>query len=223
MREPAPAGAPVLSSLHAQLDPAHTALLVIDIQNDFCAPGGFLQRERQFDFSAYVPMVDRIEHLAGIVRRLGMPVIWLRSIYDFRYLAPSHIAKRGIEGCCLEGSWGAEFFRIRPDPADPVVDKHTFNGFHETSLDALLQARGIRTLLFTGVATNVCVESTLRDAFFRGYHVVLVEDAVGSGNPVGHAGTLSTVRVNFGSVLACADLVHILESRSEERRPPKPA
>ncbi|AZG06861.1 cysteine hydrolase [Pigmentiphaga sp. H8] len=202
----------ILRTLAEKVQPRHTALVIVDMQNDFCAQGGYLQRTRaesgrnpiRVDENAAI--ADRIGVLADEARRSGASVAWLCSVYDFKYLADAHVAMRDGEGCCMEGTWGADFFRIQPRQGDVVVDKHTFSGFHETGLHAQLQARGIKTLIMTGVATNVCVDSTLRHGFFLGYHIVVAEDCVGSGNPVGHEGTLSTVRVNFGEVTTSAEL-----------------
>ena len=193
------------------------ALLVVDLQNDFCDEDGFLSRARaesggpRVQADDNVRVAESIEVLAEAARKGGIPVVWIRSIYDFKYLAPAHIAKRGgKEGLCMEDSWGADFFRIRPHPSDIVVTKHTFSGFHGTDLHEQLQSRGVRTLVLTGVATNVCVDSTLREGFFLGYHIVVVEDGVASSNRAGHEGTLSTVRVNFGSVLPSEKLLALL-------------
>lgn len=196
-----------LKTLEQQLHPAHAALLIVDMQNDFCAEGGFLHEARRGDAATGIRVDDNeriaatIDALADAARRAGMPVVWLCSCYDYKYLAPAHIAKRTGEGLCMEGSWGADYFRIRPREGDRVVVKHTFNGFHDTDLHQQLQALGVKTLLMTGVATNVCVDTTLRIGFVLGYHIVVVEDAVGSGNRLGHEGTLSTVRVNIGHVI----------------------
>ena len=195
------------------------ALLVVDMQNDFCAEDGFLSRARAASGGPAVQaednvrVADNIGVLAEAARKAGAPVVWIRSIYDFKYLAPAHIAKRGgKEGLCMEGSWGADFFRVRPQPGDVVVTKHTFSGFHGTDLHEQLQSRGVRTLVMTGVATNVCVDSTLREGFFLGYHIVVAEDGVASSNRAGHEGTLSTVRVNFGSVVPSAQLRPLLQA-----------
>jgi ureidoacrylate peracid hydrolase len=190
-----------LATLDAQLRPEHAALLVIDMQNDFCAEGGFLQRERNYDVGFAKAVAHRIGRVAEAARAAGMPVVWIRSIYDFKYLTDAHIVKRVTEGCCMEGSWGADFFEIAPAPGDLVVDKHSFNGFRDTRLDDELRRRGIKTLVITGVATNVCVDSTLREGFFRGYYIVVLEDCVGSNSRAGHDGTLATVRNNIGSVV----------------------
>lgn len=217
MSAAAAASQPLLRTLEEQVQPRHAALLIVDLQNDFCAEGGFLHRSRagtsapKIDLDDNVRIAGRIDALAGAARAAGMPVVWLRSLYDFKYLAASHIAKRGgREGLCLEGTWGADFFRIAPQPDDLVVDKHTFSGFHETALHRELQARGVRTLVLTGVATNVCVDSTLREGFFLGYYIVVAEDCVGSSSRAGHEGTLATVWVNIGSVVPSGELIGLL-------------
>jgi len=205
----------ILRTLEEQAQPAHTALLIIDMQNDFCAEGGFLQRTRAASgnnairVDSNVEVADCIGRLADAARSAGMPVVWVRSVYDFKYLADAHIAMRDEEGCCMEGSWGAEFFRLQPEAGDVIVDKHTFSGFHETTLHDELQARGVKTIIVTGVATNVCVDSTLRQGFFLGYHIIVPEDCVGSGNVTGHEGTLSSVRVNFGKVAPSRELIRL--------------
>jgi ureidoacrylate peracid hydrolase len=208
----------IYRTLEELVRPEHAALLVIDMQNDFCAEGGYLQRTRAATSRNPIRVDDNlviarnIDALAATARQAGVPVVWVRSIYDFKYLADAHIARREGEGCCMEGTWGADFFHIQPQGGDPVVDKHTFSGFHDTELHAMLQARGVKTLLITGVATNVCVDSTLRHGFFLGYNIVVAEDCVGSGNRAGHEGTLSTVRVNFGTVTDAASIQGMLRA-----------
>lgn len=201
---------PVLRSLEEQVSPARAALLVVDMQNDFCAEGGYLHKARNYDVGFAGALADKIAATIGVVRAAGVPVVWIRSLYDFKYLAEPHIVKRKEEGCCLEGAWGADFFRLTPDKNDLVVTKHHFSAFKGTPLDDLLRSRGIRTLVLTGVATNVCVDSTLRDGFFHGYHIVVLEDCVGSNNKVGHDGTLATVRANIGTVIQSAKLAELL-------------
>ena len=200
----------ILRTIEEQVRAAHTALLVIDMQNDFCSEDGYLCKVRGYDPRYSRPVADSILRLVDAARRAGAPVVWLRSIYDFKYLADAHIAKRGAEGCCLEGSWGAEFFVVQPAPGERIIDKHTFSGFRNTQLDQVLRDRGVKTLLLTGVATNVCVESTLREGFFLGYNVVIAEDCVGSNNRAGHEGTLASVRTNFGHVADAATVATLL-------------
>jgi ureidoacrylate peracid hydrolase len=196
--------------LEERLDPRTAALLVVDIQNDFCAEGGYLQRERAYDVSFADGLVKKIDAVVTAARQAGMAIVWIRSIYDFKYLSASEIAKRGQEGCCLEGTWGVDFFRLAPEPDEIIVDKHRFSAFQNTQLDNHLRKRGIRTLVMTGVATNVCVDSTLREGFFLGYHIVVLEDCVGSNSRVGHDGTLATVRNNIGHVIPSSLATEIL-------------
>ncbi len=190
-----------LMTLDAQLRPEHTALLVIDIQNDFCAEGGYLHTQRGYQLDFVPAVVGQISFALQAARQLKLPVIWVRSHYDFRYLPESHRVKREHEGCCMEGTWGADFYQLTPLPGETIIDKHHFSGFNGTQLHETLKSLGVRTLMITGVATNVCVDSTLREGFFLGYHIVLLEDCVGSGSAAGHAGTLATVRNNIGHVL----------------------
>ena len=203
-----------MDGLGGHFRPDHAALLVIDMQNDFCAEGGFLQRERNYDVRFAKVVAGNIQKVVAAARLSGMPVAWVRSIYDFKYLTAAHIAKRGKEGCCLEGTWGADFFEIAPAPGELIVDKHSFNAFRDTALDASLRAQGVATLVVTGVATNVCVDSTLREGFFLGYHIILLEDCVGSNSRAGHEGTLATVRNNIGTVVPSGVLVEALAARS---------
>lgn len=202
-----------LRTLEDQLQREHTALLVIDMQNDFCAEGGYLQKRRNYDVSFAPVVAANIQLLIGSARMAGVPVVWIHSIYDFKYLTDPYIVKRGEEGCCLEGSWGAAPFGVEPVQGDMVVNKHSFSGFYNTGLDESLHAQGIKTLVITGVATNVCVDSTLRDGFFRGYNIVVAEDCVGSNSKAGHEGTLATVRNNIGTVVPLQVVATLLSRR----------
>jgi ureidoacrylate peracid hydrolase len=199
-----------LSGRELRVHAAQTALLVIDMQNDFCAEGGFLQKEKGYDVGFAKAVVANIRMAVAAARHAGTSVVWIRSVYDFRYLCAAHIAKRGREGCCMEGTWGADFFELSAEPQDPIVEKHTFSGFHDTPLHELLRERNVETLIIAGVATNVCVDSTLREGFFKGYHIVLLEDCVGSNSRTGHEGTLATVRNNIGTVVSTAEFIRAL-------------
>jgi len=203
----------LLATFDDQIRPDRAALLIVDLQNDFCAPGGFMQKERGYNVEFAKTVAANIEPALAAARAAGMLVVWVRSIYDFKYLAAPHIVKRGKEGCCLEGSWGADFFMLEPRAGEPIVDKHHYSGFVGTELDEILRQHRIETLILVGVATNVCVDSTLRDGFFRGYYIVLLEDCVGSNSAAGHAGTLATVRNNIGVVTTSAAWIEMLRSR----------
>lgn len=200
----------ILRALPARVDPAHAAVLVVDMQNDFCAEGGYIHKTRKSDMSGSPALAQRISSLVEVARARGVPIVWIRANYEPRFLSPQAILKReerpGGLVCCAGGTWGWEFFEIHPQADDLVIEKHSFSGFFGTDLDRLLRFRGIKTLIMTGVATNTCVESTLRDAFFLGYYIVLVEDCCASTAQHLHQATLDNVRANFGDVRPAAEL-----------------
>jgi ureidoacrylate peracid hydrolase len=103
----------LLPTLEDQTRPDRAALLVIDMQNDFCAPGGFLHKERGYNVDFAGAVADNIGAAIACARMAGMAVVWVRSIYDFKYLTGPHIVKRRGEGCCTEGSWGGNRSRHR--------------------------------------------------------------------------------------------------------------
>lgn len=192
-----------LMSLTERLDPAYTALLVVDMQNDFCAEGGYVARMGR-DVSASSRIVPRLRELIAAARRHGVPVYWIVAEYDPDKISAAMRAKqieRGGEAvCCAHGSWGAQFFGVAPQPGDPVIVKHSFSGFHGTRLEEMLRERNIFTLVIAGVQTNVCVDSTVREAHSRGFYVVVAEDCVASHMPEEHLATLSNVRFLLGDV-----------------------
>lgn len=194
----------VLTTLEAQIDPGHTAIVVVDMQNDFCAEGGYLHNNLKADMSPNGPLARRIMDLVDAGRASGIEIVWIQANYDPKYLsgqAKAKLAEKGIESiCCEGGTWGWDFFEVNPAEGELVVEKHTYSGFFGTELDRLLRFRGINTLVMTGVATNVCVESTLRDGYFNGYYIVVPEDCVGSAAQDLHEATLRNVERTFGRV-----------------------
>lgn len=201
----------LLTDLSEVIEPAHTALLAIDVQNDFCAPGGHTEARLGRDVADCQAVVEPIEQLAAAARRAGVPVVWIKADYDRAYLSPPIHARqvaRGMEKAyCVSGTWGAGFYRVSPEDGDLVIEKHRHSAFAGTELDQMLRDRGIRTVAVAGVQTHVCVESTLRDASARGYYVVVPRDCVGSYDRDLHDKTLRCVEMHFGEVVESADLV----------------
>lgn len=203
----------VLRTLAERIDPAHTAIVVVDMQNDFCAEGGYVHKTKGGDMSGNGPLAKRIMTLVDTGRAAGVPVVWIQANYEPRYLSAQAILKREERQigavCCAGGTWGYDFFEVTPRDDEIKIEKHTFSGFYGTELDRLLRFRGIKTLVFTGVATNVCVESTLRDGHFLGYYCVLVEDCCDSSARKLHDATLDNVRAHFGETPPSSELVKI--------------
>ena len=163
------------------LRPAETALIIVDMQNAYASPGGYLDLAG-FDISGAAPAIEKIGEAAAAAREAGGPGSpnWHKSN------ALKTMRKRPeLQGKLLaKGGWDYELVQaLPPQPGDIVVAKPRYSAFFNTNLDSLLRARGIRSLVFTGIATNVCVESTLRDGFFLEYFGVVLHDATHHAGP----------------------------------------
>lgn len=192
-----------------RLSPQRTAVVVVDMQNDFCAPGGYIDGIGK-DVGGIAAIVDPLNAVLGSARAAGVPVVWLAACYDETLLPPSMVVQKRRIGadaiCCGQGTWGFEFFGTRPADGEPVFEKNNYSGFSNPEFDRYLRARGIESLLFCGVQTNVCVESTLRDAHSRGYYVSVAADAVASHTQHLHEATLANVQFLLGDVVTSADI-----------------
>jgi ureidoacrylate peracid hydrolase len=205
------AGRDLPLTLAARLEPGRCALLVVDMQNDFCAPGGYIDKIMGKDVSAAAVILPVVNELVAQAREAHVPVLWLRADYSHDSIPDSmavKLAQRGIQAeCCKSGTWGFEWYGVQPQTGEPVVTKHTYSGFIGTGLQQILAPLARQTLVFAGVQTQVCVESTLRDAHSHGYFCVAAQDAVGSHTPALHAATLDNVRFLFGDVCGASDIV----------------
>ena len=195
--------------LAANCAPGATALVVIDIQNDFCATGGYFDRTGA-DLSLVEPAVNNLSLLVDEARAAGVMPIFVRSHYDEVYLSEAQNARRRRVGwkmpLCVQGTWGAEFHKIAPAPGEVVVTKHRYDAFFNTDLELILRSNGIRNIVFAGVATNVCVESALRSAFFRDFEVVVASDCCAARSMQAHEAALDNVRLHFGIVAGLDDI-----------------
>ncbi|HEV7918390.1 MAG TPA: isochorismatase family cysteine hydrolase [Solirubrobacterales bacterium] len=208
------------ASLPEKVAAPHTALLVIDMQNDFCAPGGLVSKDGR-DLSAAQAMAERLPGLIERARAAGVLVVFVRNVYTSErnaYLSDAWLeqaARRRAGGytripVCAEGSWEGDFYgEVKPRPGDPIVTKHRYSAFHNTDLDTILRANGIRTIALTGVVTNVCVETTAREGFVRDYYVVVVDDGTAAYAREDHDMTLKNIDRFFGEVTTIAELADI--------------
>ena len=197
--------------LAERIDPGTTVVLVVDVQNDFCHADGALARLGA-DTTAIQEMVPRLMLLVDAARGAGATIVWLQLLNtEYTTSEVAHEQRRrtrpGTEMICQVGSWGGELYRVEPAPGEPLVAKHRYSGFVDTELDLILRSRGIKTLVVTGVATNVCVESTARDAYMRDYYVVLVDDCTAAYSPAKHAATLENIGDHFGLIAPFVDVV----------------
>jgi ureidoacrylate peracid hydrolase len=207
----------ILISPEERLAPRHTALIVIDMQNDFCAEGGYVERSIGRDASACRAVAAPIATLVADARGAGVPVVWVTANYATARLPAGMQAisrERGITAvCCAPGSWGAKLFQLEAVPNEPIVEKSCYSGFRGTNLDTMLRSMNIRTLVLAGVQTNVCVESTLRDGHSLGFYMALAEDCVASHMPDLHEATLKNARFLLGDVLTRAQIAELWSAR----------
>jgi ureidoacrylate peracid hydrolase len=200
----------VLRTLKERCDPKYAALIVVDVQNDFVSPEGSAGKRGE-DVSAAVAMVPRLLRLIEHARRVGLTVVYIRTTHSEWTDTPSWIfrgsQKSGLN-TCREGSWGAEFYEgISPLPSERVVFKHRYSAFINTDLNTVLKAKGIQSVLVTGVATNVCVETTARDAYMFDYYVTMVEDCAAAYDAKLHMTTLENMRRHFGLVASSDEVM----------------
>ena len=219
------------------IDPADTALLVVDMQNDFGAKGGLFDHAG-IDISMIQAVVHPTASVLASARRVGIPIVYLKMGFqpDLSDLgspdSPNRVrhllfgvgkrahAPDGSESRFLiRDTWNTEILsELKPETGDLVLYKHRFSGFYETELEAVLKQRGIKNLIVTGCTTSICVESTVRDAMFRDYSCVVLSDC--TAEPIGcnlprtnHEASLLTIQTLFGWVSTSNDFLSAIESQ----------
>lgn len=218
-------GAPRLRALTLadKIDPRTTALLVIDVQNDYIHPEGYIASIGG-DISSCVAMVPRLLRFVDAARAAGVTIIHTRNWHRPETDSPAwldRLARGGRtqeERACRAGTWGAQFYEIEPLPGEEIVSKFRYDAFLGTNLEFLLRARGIRTVICIGTATNICVESTARAALMRDFHLVMVEDCAASPDMDAHRATMKTLAHSFGEVTT-ADKVEAIWSPTVAAEP----
>jgi nicotinamidase-related amidase len=208
---------PVYQSLKETVGPAHTALVVIDVQNDFRV-------------SSYEPMIARLQRLLAAGRDAGLFIVYIQnSVLPGVSNSPAEIARRMKLGLPVDvtvaGSDGEKIVAaISPEPGEVIIRKHRLNAFAGTDLEMLLQNRGIETVVITGVATHGCVTGTSYAAQGLNHYVVVVEDCVDSWKPDLHDAALHVLRNTMNYVTSADTLLEIWRpaaggtTHSHERR-----
>jgi len=182
------------------------ALLVIDVLNDFVKPGGSLRVERA------ERIVPKLKALVEWAREKGIPVI---------YACDAH--RRGVDAelalwgeHAIDGTWGAQVVdELRPEEGDFLVKKRRYSAFFGTDLDILLHELGVRKLILTGLVTNVCVQHTAADAFFRGYELVVVRDCCEALSAEAHERALEYMRTIYGARIITSEELMSSSGESE--------
>jgi len=207
----------MLDSLAKKVAPQHTAVLVIDMQNEFIEDAGLRGKEGD-DLSSARALVPRVKRFLAQTRAAGVQVIYVQAVYNSateQYISDvwreqdlRRRRSRRPEDQCREGSWNAEIHAdLAPVQGDMVVAKRRYCAFEGTGLDLMLRSKGIRTVVVTGMATDICVESTVRAAFVKDYYVVLTSDCTTTYSEEAHERTLRLVHRFYGEVATTAEIV----------------
>ncbi|MGB6657938.1 MAG: isochorismatase family cysteine hydrolase [Xanthobacteraceae bacterium] len=207
----------MLRTLYEKVAPAHSALILVDVLNDFCAEGGAMHREG-CNLSMVKDMMPRLERLLAAAREVGTCCIWIQCAYNTP--ANHYLSEVWLEHCdrrrkgayiafpvCQPGEWNSAFYQIAPRPDEVIVTKHRYGAFEGTDLDLILRSCGIRSVVMTGVATNVCVETTSRQAFMRDYYVVMAADCCATYSQAAHDATLDNIDRFFGQVVSSDEIM----------------
>lgn len=196
-----------------------TALMVIDMQNAFCHPKGSLTTQRGFDTSALRRAVEPCRVLVEAARAISLPLIFTQYVYRADY-ADAGWRMREVtpeiigSGSLAAGTWDADFVEgLKPQAHDIVVQKNRPSAFYSTPLESYLRSMAIESLVICGVTTNICVETTARDAGQRDYRTFVVADATAEMEPDRHDGALKALALMFARVLSVDEVLRAWSER----------
>ncbi|WP_137153976.1 isochorismatase family cysteine hydrolase [Rhizobium sp. FKL33] len=214
--------------------PETTALVVIDMQRDFCEVGGYVS-SMGYDVAPARALIPHIQAVLAAVRAWGGLVVHTREghrpdLSDLpsqkRFRSANGGAEIGSQGplgrLLVRGEAGWDIVsELAPAPGEPIIDKPGFSAFYATDLDRILIARGVRRLIVAGVTTDICVHSTIRDATERGYECLLLEDCCAATVASNHEAALETIRSEggiFGATARSRDVLDVLNAATLEAR-----
>ena len=190
------------TELTTPLKPQQCAILVVDMLNDFFKEGG------EMVLAGGDVLYEPIERLARAARQLKMPVFWLNQ-----WLSPDDTLFKKRVVHCLKGTWGAKIVDdLTVADEDIIIPKRRYSGFFQTDLDLHLRERHIQQVVVTGVVTNICVRSTVNDAFFLGYDVFVPKDCVMATSDQLQESHLYDIDTHYGTVLGLDELLASLKS-----------
>lgn len=195
------------------IDPRITAVMVIDMQNGFCHPESRMEKAG-IGVANQRAIVPAVLELVGLAHDRKIPIFWSKQVHfpedvtRRRRRIPSHQSKQSWTPC-LRGSWEVEFIdevagEVRPE--DYVIEKHRASMFFQTTLDAKLRMLGIEQVIVSGTTTAFCVETSIRDAYFRDFDVIAVRDCIADPRPHFHEDTMAKVEQFFGVVVTVDEL-----------------
>ena len=207
------------------------ALIVIDVQNGFVSKGGSYDLLKM-DTSNYRAVIPVIKELIEISRAAGIPVFYTQAVREssgidlltktHKILPKSREERIMRKPICVRGTWDAGIVDdIKPAARDHIVIKRRDSAFHDTEINVWLKSLGIDTLIFSGIDTSICVETSLRESFNIGYDIILISDATASSNRKHYESTLDNVRGYYGLVMELKEFYRYLPQTQANSIPSK--
>jgi ureidoacrylate peracid hydrolase len=199
----------LLRTLEEQIDPRATAILIIDMQNDYVADDGKFGK-LGMNMKAIQAAIPAMNDLIAAARRTGVMVVWIRTTHSFKDALPNYVVGNvaKVNGrpfqesdfVVQEGTWGAELYHQMAPRMDSEIEviKNAYGAFTNTPLDTYLKAKGIKTMLNIGTVTNVCVQCTAMQGWHLGYYSIIPCDAAASNDLPLHEAILKNYRIFFG-------------------------
>src|SRR5918911_2499084 len=197
------------------------ALLVIDMQNGFAAKGGSYD-DLGIEISIYRQVIDKVRYLIDTCRRSKVPIFYTQAVREpsgidlltkrHKILPKSREERIKKKPICIRGTWDARIIdELKPANTDHIVIKRRDSAFQDTEIEVWLKSIKVDTLIFCGIDAAISVESSLRDAFNRGYDVILISDATASIDKVRYESTLDNVKEYYGLVMDSKEFIHQLQ------------